>query len=626
MDLEGTSAEQVEAQLDRILSTDGFRRSPSLSRLLKYLVAQSLAGNDRIKEYQLGVDVFDRNQDFDPKDDTIVRVQMRNLRARLDEYAADPLSVDRVRFVVPKGAYVLRFEPVENDSNASSAREGLVGGERAELQANSPTRPRRRLLIAAAILVAFAGVLVWLTWRNRSPANPPSIVVIPFVNLSADPDSEYFSAGLTEELIDALAHVRGLRVLARTASMRLKDKDTDLARLRDSGVGSVVEGSVRKSGNRVRIAVRLIEAATGKHLWSHEYDTEVQDAIATEQVIAASVAGTLRLQLAGGTSPAAARTPNPEAYELYLKGLYNWHQIDPASAMKGIDFLERSIAIDDQFAPAYVALAGCYGVQAILHAIPPANAFAKVRENAQKALALDDSLAEAHTLLAGMYAWEDWNWGRAELEYRKSAQLGAQNMIAHQYYASFLGSLGKAAEAEAQMQEALKLDQFDSLLQWGEAQLMYWRGESKAAETLLKKIARQDPDFALTERLLAEIEWTLGNDAEAEAAVRRRLGRHPSDAVAIGQLGYALAKAGKRQEARGILDQLQALPPKEVPPQAHAFVYQGLGDYDQAIEELWKACDARAIRPTWLRESAFYQPLRKRPRFRELMRHVNLEP
>lgn len=601
--MERSSSEQIEAQLARILATDVFRRSSSLSRFLKYLVDRAIAGHtEGVKEFQLGVEVFDRGEDFDPRMDTIVRVQARNLRARLEEYYSGGSPDDTVRFVLPKGAYAVQVEPLH-----------------AETAPPAPA-PKRLALwpVAMAVVVAIAAIgSLWIFRRQPAvPANP-SLLVAPLTNLSSDPDNEYFAGGLTEELIDALSHLPGLRVLARSASLRFKD-----ANLRDTGVTHVIEGGVRKTGGKVRISIRLIETRKGETIWSHEYDRDVQDAIATEQEIARAVAAALKLQLASTRPPKVA---DPDAYENYLKGLYYWHQTDAASAAKGIAYLERSISIDPSFAPAYVALAGCYGSQAIFSAISFADAYAKTRELALKALQIDDSIADAHTLLAGTYAWNDWNWNRAELEYRGGAQLGPQNVIAHQYYASFLGSLGRQKEAEAQMQIALALDPLDSLLLWGEAQLMYWRADYRAAEALLSKIQAQDPAFGLTIRLLAEVDWALGKDPEQ--ALRGWLRTHPSDPIPLGQLGFTLAKSGRAAEARQILAQLREIERRSVVPgHAIAFVYQGLGENDHAIDELWKACENRTLRASWLKVDPAYRPLRSGPRFAELLRHIHLEP
>jgi TolB-like protein len=617
------SPEQIQEQLARILSTSAFSRSPSLVRFLKYLVERALAGEQESpKEYRLGLDVFDRSEDFDPKDDTIVRVQARNLRTRLDEYYNQASPSDTVRFVLPKGVYAIHFEAIE--APVATPVEIPVAPAR-----RVPIHVPVRAISMAAIAVAIAiGLFAFVTRHSGGTHNPsPTLLVVPFANLSSDPDSEYFAGGLTEELIGALANLPGLRVMARSASLRFKDKPIDFADLRELGVSNVVEGSIRKTDKKVRISVRLIDLQNGSSLWSRDYDREIQDAITTEQEIANAVASTLRLQLTASVQPASPKVPNPDAYELYLKGLYYWRQIDPASAVKGIAYLERSIAIDPTFAPAYVALAGCYGSQIIYYAIPHPEGYAKVRELTLKALQIDDSLAEAHTLLAGTYAWNDWNWNRAELEYRGGAKLAPQSMIAHQYYASFLGSLGRQREAEAEMQIALRVDPLDSLLLWGEAQLMHWRGENREAETLLQKISNQDPAFGLTVRLQAEVYWAMGKYREAEAVLRGRLAKDPMDPLAQGELGYTLAKSGRTKESREILQQLRERAGKSaVPEQALAFVYLGLGEDDQAIDQLWKACESRMIRASLLKVSPVYAPLKSNARFVELLRHVNLEP
>ena len=624
-------SEEVTAQLSRILATEAFRRSPSLGRFLTYLVDRALAGElQGIKEYRLGLEVFDRGEDFDPRDDTIVRVQARNLRARLDEYYESPTSSDTIRFAVPKGAYTLRFHSIEVPAAGGSESVAVVQASPAHTIPLLVASRRRSTAIVAVLITILAAAASGLFWLRHSPKSSPgsgagdtTLLVAPFTNLSADKDNEYFAGGLTEELIDALASLPGLRVVARTSSPRWTGKELDFDNLRELGIDNVVEGSVRKQGSRVRISVRLTAASNGRHLWSQEYDREIQDSILTEQEIASAVASTLKLRFA----PAASvERPNPDAYELYLKGRYSWHQYDAASAANGITYLKRSLSLDPSFALAYIALAGCYGTQVMYYRIPAVEGYAKMREMTLKALQFDDTLAEAHTLLGGTYAWNDWNWDRAEVEYRGGVQLAPQSVIAHQYYASFLGALGRQTEAEAEMREAIRLDPLDTLLEWGEAQLMLWRGENRGAEALLKKVMKQDPEFGLTAQLFAEVEWSLGKDNEAEAVLRAHLAKHPSNPIPLGELGYTLAKAGRTREAGDILKQLQDLAPQSaVPPQALAIVYLGLGDHKKAIEELWKASDARTIRVPWLRVEPVYAPLRQDPRWPDLLRHVNLQ-
>jgi adenylate cyclase len=620
-DLERLSPEEVKGQLSRILAADTFRRSPSLGRFLTYLVDHALTGEDQsIKEYQLGLEVFDRGEDFDPRDDTIVRVQARNLRTRLDGYYENPTALDTVRFVLRKGGYALDLQPIEVPAAVISEPEPV-----------QIKPPRRTGLVAVLIGIAIITlVLVALRRpfepRPSIPSGGMMLLVAPFTNLSADKDNEYFAGGLTEELIDALASLPGLRVVARSASPRWTDKELEFANLRKLGIDKVVEGSVRKEGSKVRISVRLVDATNASHLWSAEYDRDVRDSIVTEQEIASAIAATLKLRLAPAAPSPSIRRPNPEAYELYLKGRYSWHQIDAASAAKGITYLERSLSLDPSFAPAYVALAGCYATQVVYFRIPAVEGYAKDREMVLRALQLDDTVAEAHTMLGGVYAWNDWNWERAELEYRAGVQLAPQSVIAHQYFASFLGALGRQSEAEALMREAIHLDPLDSLLQWGEAQLMFWRGELRESEAVLMRIMKRDPEFGLTAKLFAEVEWALGKDSEAEAVLRAHLAKHPSDPIPLGALGYTLAKTGRVREAGDILKQLKEQARQSVvPPQALALVYLGLGDHDRAVEELWKASDARTIRVPWLRVEPVYAPLRRNPRWPDLLRHVNLQ-
>lgn len=606
----------VLAELEIIETSTEFGRSPQAFRLLAYVVRQCLDGNtESIKESVIGVEVFGRDTGYDSRADPIVRTEARRLRHKLDTYYARA-GTRPVRITVPTGTYIPTFD----------RRPPVV-----EFSVEPAPDPHKRRPVAAAtilLVVAVLGAIAYFVARrpSRMATANTTLLVAPFANFSEDKDAEYFAGGLTEELIDALSNVPGLRVVARVSSPRWTDKDLDIQNLRQLGINNVVEGSVRKEGKRARISVRLVDARNGSELWAHEYDRDIQDSIVTEQDIASAVASTLKLRLVANPRTTSGKALIPDAYDAYLNGRYNWRQYDAASAAKGIAYLQRSLTIDPSFAPAYVALAGCYGTEVIYSRIPPSEGYVKVREMSLKALALDESLAEAHTLLAGTYAWNDWDWSRAEQEYRRALQLEPQSVIAHQYYASFLGVLGRKTEAEAQMREAIRLDPLDNLVQWGEAQLMHWRGENRQAEALLHKIASTDPQFGMTTQLLAEVEWALGKNTEAREVLEAYLAKHPADALQLGELGYTLAKTGRTKEATDILRRLEDESRQSVVPrQALAIIYLGLGENDQAIHELWNAADARTLRAPSLRVEPIYAGLQKNPQWADLLRHVHLQ-
>jgi TolB-like protein len=372
------SADAIRSELEKILGSRTFRSAQSQSRFLRYAVEETIAGRGHmVKEYVIGAQVFRRGESFDPRLDPIVRTEARKLRARLDKYyAAEPRdsTEDRVRIELHKGSYVPTFSrilPIAPEQAGNTAAQAIPwnASPTAETVLSSIKPPRRSWRFIAIPLAVFilAGAGVYLVAsgsRVRLPATGnASIAVIPFVNLSDDNRDDFLSDGLTDELIDGLRQVPGLQVVGRASAFRFKSKPIDAMRIgQELHVSTILAGSLRRSGNRLRITVQLDRTANGYHLWSGSYDRESSDARTVQREIARSVTDVLGVGGARGEREASgalpnSASPNAGAWQNYLKGLYVWHKLTPDSLRVATSFFEEAIAGDPSFARAYAALA-----------------------------------------------------------------------------------------------------------------------------------------------------------------------------------------------------------------------------------------------------------------------------
>ena len=368
------STEAVNRHLEKLLQSSAMAKSWSLSRLLKFLVARALDGTaGELKEHTLGVEVFDRGPDFDPRTDNIVRVQVRNLRARLVDYYAGDGQHEPIRIDLPKGAYIIEFKQIlETESAAALPAPRWWAAVKNKIW----------LVTAAAAvgLIVVAAVVFWELRHTRPTEVAPQnhvIAVLPFTDLDRNPGTEYFTDGLTEELINSLTQLDGLSVIARYSSFQFRGSNPNLQSVAEQlKATEVVEGSVRRQGSGIRVSVRLVSVPSGKTIWSREYDRVLKDAVRTEEDIANGVSAALRLKLS--TAPRKAAAPNEEAHDLYLKGRYYWDKVDPLYSKKAMEFFTQAIAIDPNYSAPYVGLAGAYGTQAVWHAEPPRQKWPKI--------------------------------------------------------------------------------------------------------------------------------------------------------------------------------------------------------------------------------------------------------
>ena len=456
-----------------------------------------------------------------------------------------------------------------------------------------------------------------------------SIAVLPFVNTSADPDTEYFSDGMTDELINALAKVDGLRVSSRSSVFALKGGRHDVrsvAALLD--VAAVLEGNVRRSGSRFRITAQLTNAADGGLLWSERYDREIADVFAVQDEIAGTIVSTLRARLVGDIGDPTPRryTENLRAYQLYLKGRHAWNGRTPESIAQGIRFFEQAIAEDPTYALAYTGLADSHALAIDYRGAPVADGMQRAAAEARRALDLDESLAEAHTSLAWVTFIHDWNWEEADVHFRRAIELNPKYASARQWYAWLLLAMGRADEGLAQARAAVDLDPASASVRRSLGWLYYYARQPDLAIEHLNRAVAMQPDSEETHTILGFALVQRGRYAEAEAEFRESMSLSTEHVRALAALGALAARQGRPDEARAILDQLQTRArARYVSPVDFVALHLSLGEIDEAFAWLDRAYEERRGWMAYLNVEPALDGMRDDPRFRELVHRMRLD-
>jgi serine/threonine-protein kinase len=454
------------------------------------------------------------------------------------------------------------------------------------------------------------------------------IAVLPFVNASPDPGNEYLSDGITDELIGALAKVEGLRVASRTSAFALKHTPQDVRAIGALlGVAWVLEGSVRRAGDRLRITAQLCSAEDGRLLWSQRYDRTLEDVFAIQEEIARTIVDTLRAtSFADLAEPPARRyARNATAYGLYLKGRYAWNKRTQAGVTEAIQYFQQAIAEDPEYAPAYAGLSDAYALQLDYRSVPVAEGFALATEYARQALALDDGVAEAHASLAWTLFIYGWDWDGATREFRRAIELDPRYATAHQWYAFLLAALSRLDDAIVEIHTALELDPVSVSIRRSVAwTYCYARRYDQARHHVTRAIA-MNPTAEETYRVAALIQAHQGQWLEAERTIREALALPGAGAYTTATLGYVLVRSGKRDEANGLLRDLEALARQEyVSPVAFATMHLGLEQWEAALDWTERAFAERRGWVAYLRVNPIFDPLRGHPRFDALLAKLHL--
>jgi len=462
--------------------------------------------------------------------------------------------------------------------------------------------------------------------RGAAPAQ--SVAVLPFVNMSADKHDEYLSDGMTEELINALAKVPGLRVPGRTSCFAFKGKNEDDI-FRKIGeqlrVNTVLEGSVRKAGDKLRVAAQLINVSDGYHLWSENYDGDVKDIFTFQSEVAQRVVEALQIKLGVEVARALAKKPteNPEAHRLYLLGRYEFGKYSEAGWTSSIRYYEQALKLDPNYALAYCGLADTYAYMGGVM-MPSKEAVGKEKEFAQKALELDPELPEAHLSLACALGGA-FDWRNAQIEFDRAIELNPNLAWAYEIYAWFLGGLGRLDEAIAKDKKAIELDPLNSFFQSALAYFLYHARRYDDAIVQIKNTLEMDPTSTIARHLLGCCLLWKGDTAGAIAEFQRSK-IMVTGAWYQGLLGYAYAISGDRPKAEQMLRELEEMAKRQyVNSSAFAAIYLGLGEKEKALDWLDKAYENQESACWLLKVDPIYDSVRKEPRFQAILKKIGLE-
>jgi TolB-like protein/DNA-binding winged helix-turn-helix (wHTH) protein/Tfp pilus assembly protein PilF len=491
-----------------------------------------------------------------------------------------------------------------------------------------PAWPRRLKLLAIAVVVLSAGIAAWM-FLSRPPLAPiRSLAVLPLENLSGEASQDYFSDGMTDELTTELGQISELRVISRTSAMTYKGAHSSLPKIgQELNVDAVVEGTVLRSGNQVRITVQLIRASTDKQLWGQSYEVEMRDILALQKDVARSIVQQIRLELTPHEQAALknANRVNPESYEAYLKGRFFWNKRTADGLKKAIDNFNEAIEKDPNYAPAYAGLADAYALAGDWQygVLAPKEAFPKAKAAASEAIALDSSLGEAHISLAWCLDGFDWNWESAGKEFKRGIQLSPGYATGHHWYGWHLAALGRHGDAVAELERAESLDPLSLIIGTDLAEELMIAHRYDEAIKQSQKMMALDPFFALTHFVLGEVYVQKHMYGEAVAELQRAIDLSPESTAFTATLAYTYAISGKRESAVTILNGLKNRSNEKFSnAPVIALIFVGLGDKDQAMAWLETAY-AERFNPQVLMRPGF-DSLRSDPRFQDLLRRTGL--
>ncbi len=454
-----------------------------------------------------------------------------------------------------------------------------------------------------------------------------SVAVLPFVNLSTEPESEYFSDGITFDIINHLAKITDLKVISRTSVMRYKAADKPLRQIGEElGVATIVEGEVQRVGDRVRIGAQLVDARNDQHLWAEQYDRELLDVFAIQSDVAQQVAAALKATLTSGEKQRIERRPTDdlEAYNLYLKGRYFWDRRGEG-IQRGLEYFQRALAIDPDYALAHAGVADCYILLGFYGYLPPREACPKGKAAALRALEIDEGLAEAHASLAFAGVCHDWDMQAAEKNFQRAIELNPGYAPAYYWYATLFTALGRSEEGVIQNERALEVDPLSIFATAHYGWVLVGGRQYERARAQLRRALELDPNFALAHWLLG---WSYGQESRFEDAIP-----HLQKAVQLSgnypwflaHLGWAYGGAGRADEARAVLSELRARRREGYLRSLYfALVCVGLGELDETLEWLERACEERDAWMAWLSVDATFDPLRSDSRYTALLKKVGI--
>lgn len=495
---------------------------------------------------------------------------------------------------------------------------------------------RRRTLIVVGV-VAIVLFAVAVTWRylttqtgTSNVRQSTSVVVLPLENLSGDQEQDYFADGMTDDLIANLAKIRSLRVISRSTAMAYKHTHKPLSEIaRELHVDAVVEGTVLRAGDRVRITAELVQVSTDRHLWAETYESQMGDVLALQNRVSSAIVSEIRVNLSPQDRARLARNPAvaPEAYENYLKGRFYWNRRTDENLHRAIGYFENATKQDTQYALAYAGLSDCYAVigAAIFGTMPAGEAAPKARQAAQRALEIDPTLAEAETSLATVKFNYDWDWAGAEEGYQHAIQLNPNYATAYQRYSLLLTATGRFQESFGQINKARELDPLSFSINFSLGWRLYLARQYDRAIVQLRNTLEMDPSYELPHLILGQAYEEKGAFDLAIPELRKAVELSHGTPLMLSALAHAHARAGQRTEAQQMLTQLEAASKQQyVSPYYMAIVYVGLGEKEKSLSLLENAFADRSNGLIFMAVEPELDAIRSDPRFIALERKLSL--
>jgi len=640
------TAEQVRDALRRVLANATFQNSERLSRFLRFVVEETLAGQaDQLKEYRIGVEVFGRPDSYDPRLDPVVRLEARRLRARLQAYYEADGRSDVVQIQVPKGGYAAHFALIPAREPASKpvghiGSSGQPGSARADLYEPSwgsgfvkvpQGRRRRRLFIITVTVLVFmvtAAAIIYVRSRFTVSQQPTSLAVLPFVNLTGHPDDEYLSDGVTDELTSSIANTPGLRVVARTSAFKFKGKGEDVREIgRQLNVASVLEGSIQTQGDRLRITAQLIRTSDGSHLWSQVYERPFKDSFALEDEISRALSAALSAKLsAHAESSAQSHDVDAVSHELVLRAYYLLRRTMEADVRQAIPCFNQALDRDPLYAQAYAGLAATYGKLGANAWAPADEVYPKGLAAAKRAVELDDTLSDAHESLAFITFMYEWRAQDAEPEYRRAIELNPNNAVALQHYGIMLHYCGRFDEALQRFKLAKAVDPIDWPIDVTTLMVYESQGNYEAAIALDRKVLSENSNVALLPAFLGALYADEKRYPEAIAEAQKAIVLAGDNADIDLNLAQIYAESGDREQAIRILRKVLARKTEYIPPFTVAGTYAALGDKDRMYEWLDKAIEQHQTACLKLQVVPIFRPYLAEPRFQSIVSKTHQLP
>ena len=496
------------------------------------------------------------------------------------------------------------------------------------LEKDPARRPRSAREVATTLRASAASVAA--APRTAAPDPVRGIVVLPLENLSGDPEQEFFADGMTEELISDLAQIQALRVISRTSAMRYKKTQKTLQEIgRELNVDSVVEGSVRRHGERVRITAQLIEIATDRHLWAKSYERDLKDVLALQGEVAQAIAQEIKGKLTPEEEArlAHAHTVDPKAYEAYLKGRHHWNKRTDESLLRSLEYFREAVEVDPTWATAHVGLSDAYNVMGFYGTLPPGDTFPKAKAAATTALRLDPNLAEAYSDLGYVQTYHEWDWEASERSFRKALSLNDKNAYTHLFFMNLLSAIGWEEESFLEVERAYELDPHSMIIGTARGWVRYYARDFDVAVDLVRQLIDREPTFSTAHAWISAVHEMRGEYDLALAAAMRAAELTARGPWSLGGMGRAYARMGRRSEAETILAEMHDLATRRyVSPYDIALVAAALDRQDEALDLLERGYTNRANMMALLRSEPRWDSIRAHPRFQDLERRMAFPP